>query len=391
MMKKKVAVLFEGDAFDRKGLFNAVSGRASALSALSDRQVDLYCIQCRDSFLSRLKRKTVKGDPRVTEVETAGMKCRLLWYRFSFVDWFLTEILRLKPFFFNFFVKKTVPLFSDYDIISAHSFSAGIVAREVKSRFGIPYCITWHGSDIHTIPLRNPVFFSETAALINGASIDFFVSEALLRLSDSIAPAKRKMVLRNGISDEFRMLSSEERAAARAFLGLSLDAKVVAFVGSVFKVKNPGALPGIFHRVREAFAGPLVFMVVGDGKAMGDLRPAVEADATIDCRFLGNRPVEDMPRIMNAIDVLVLPSLNEGMPLVPMEALSCGAALVGSRVGGIPEIIGEENTVPLGENFETEFALKVVEKLTTPPPAIEPGRFAWKETAAREAEALDNV
>lgn len=390
-MKKKVAIIFEGDAFDRKGLFNAVSGRAASLAALGGRQVDLFCIQCRDNFLSRLKRKTVKGDPDVREVETAGMKCSLLWYRFSFIDWLLVEKLHRRPFFFTRFVRRNAKAFSGYDIVSAHSFSGGIFAREVKARFGTPFCVSWHGSDIHTIPRRNPLIRRETAFLMQEADRNFFVSEALLRQSGEIGPGRGKEVLRNGIGPEFRVLSGQERTAARSGLGICDDSKVVAFVGSVFKVKNPGSLPGIFHKVREAFEGPLVFLVVGDGKAMGELRPALEADTTLDCRFLGNRPAGEMPRIMNAIDVLVLPSLNEGLPLVPMEALSCGAAVVGSRVGGVPEIIGEENTVPLGDGFEEEFARKVVAKLLAPSPSVEPGMFGWEKTSLREAEALDNV
>ncbi len=76
----------------------------------------------------------------------------------------------------------------------------------------------------------------------------------------------------------------------------------------------------------------------------------------IDVRFWGNVPSEQMPAMMNCIDLLVLPSLNEGLPLVTVEALKCGAAVVGSDAGGIPEVIGHDCTVPLGPSFVENMA-----------------------------------
>ena len=46
-------------------------------------------------------------------------------------------------------------------------------------------------------------------------------------------------------------------------------------------------------------------------------------------------------------DVLILPSINEGLPLTVVEGLACGCNVVGSLVGGIPEVIGEDNCVDL--------------------------------------------
>ena len=70
-----------------------------------------------------------------------------------------------------------------------------------------------------------------------------------------------------------------------------------------------------------------------------------------------------MQDLLNSIDVLVLPSINEGLPLITVEALACGANVVGSRVGGIPESIGEDNAFALGDSFVDAISDRIVEML----------------------------
>ncbi len=56
----------------------------------------------------------------------------------------------------------------------------------------------------------------------------------------------------------------------------------------------------------------------------------------------GARPHTEIPLWLNAADIFVLPSLNEGNPTVMFEALGCGKPFVGTRVGGVPEVITSE-------------------------------------------------
>ena len=66
---------------------------------------------------------------------------------------------------------------------------------------------------------------------------------------------------------------------------------------------------------------------------------------------------------MNTMDVMILPSKREGFGCVVTEANACGAAVVGSNAGGIPEAIGiEENVVNDGEGFEERSAKRVVRR-----------------------------
>lgn len=384
----KVAVIFESSPFDRKGLFNAVHNRIGHLAAAGGCQIDVYCVHSRDNAFTRRIRKT-PVTPDVESVTIDGINYRMLWYRFSILDHCLLEKLHVRPWNFARFMKKTVGCLKGYDYISAHSLTGGLFAEMAHRQYGVPYFVTWHGSDVHTHPLRNPVLMEDTARVMQGAMCNFFVSNTLKAASDRITVQARKEVLYNGVSEDFRKFPQDEVTAVRSSYGLAQKDKVVAFTGNLSPVKNVLSLPGIFKEISAGYPGSLKFWIVGDGKQRGALEAAVEA-AGLEVRFFGNMPSSDMPAIMNCIDVLVLPSLNEGLPLVCAEALRCGANVVGAESGGIPEVIGIDNVVPHGDGFEAKMAKKAVEMLSGQVEQAIPGELDWNRTALQEKRILES-
>ena len=427
----KLAVIFESSPFDRKGLFNAVHNRVKHLLATGECAIDVFCVHSRDNAFTRRVRHTPEV-PSVDETVVDGIRYRLLWYRFSILDNVLLEKLHVRPWLFRRFMASHVDLLKGYDAVIAHSFCGGLFALAAHERFGVPYYVTWHGSDVHTHPWRVPVILEDTRAVMESARCNFFVSRALLDASERIVSANdvlpvssgdtggaqahrrvtsgvspvRKEVLYNGVSEDFVKYSPEDRATVRERYGLAPEDKVVAFVGNIVTVKNVLSLPEIFAQVAEGYDGPLKFWIVGDGKLKAQLETACSESLVRHCeertpsrhceersdvaiRFFGNQPSPVMPDIMNCIDVLVLPSLNEGLPLVCAEALACGAAVVGSDVGGIAEVIGSDNVVPLGDSFVTGMAEKIVTFLNAKTPSQTlPDEVSWSRTAKRELSFL---
>ncbi len=93
------------------------------------------------------------------------------------------------------------------------------------------------------------------------------------------------------------------------------------------------AVPAIADRASEPFVA-----VAGDGPLRGELG-ARAADEGLPVHLLGRR--DDIPELLAAADLFVLPSLWEGPSLVIMEALRAGLPVVASRVGGIPDLYSD--------------------------------------------------
>ena len=395
----KLAVIFESSPFDRKGLFNAVHNRIKHLLETGECEIDVYCVHSRDNALTRRLRHT-PSVPSVDTVEIDGIKYQLLWYRFSILDHMLLEKLHVRPWLFRSFMSKHVELLKGYDAVIAHSFTGALFAHKAHELYGVPYYVTWHGSDVHTHPWRVPVIMEDTKSVMETAKCNFFVSNALLKASDRITVQASKEVLYNGVSEDFVELSPADKTAARERYGLSAEDKVVAFVGNLVPVKNVMVLPELFAKIASGFteclekgsarSGSLKFWIVGDGKLRSTLESAFVQRDFDQVRFFGNVPSADMPSIMNCVDLLVIPSLNEGLPLVCAEALRCGANVVGSDVGGIAEVIGIDNVVPLGDGFIDALSAKALSYLDTRSFQSLSPDFSWSLTAVRELHSLSS-
>ena len=406
----KIAVIFESSPFDRKGLFNAVHNRTMNLIGSGGFEVDAYCMMIQDGFLSRRLRKMTKT-PHMDIVEVDDVAYKMLWRRFFYMDE-LRHRFSCVPKKLLSYVAKIASQFKDYYAIVAPSYEAGLLAYEVWKQFGVPYTVTWHGSDVHTHPMNDEARRTLTAKVMKHASVNFFVSGALLTASAKITEDARKVVLYNGVADSFHKFDDAERLALRERYGLKATDKVVAFVGNFHPVKNVAVLPDLLSRIHDHFEmhlrdsqeyeHELKFWMVGDGKLRSGLEPDILRAAGADVQFLGNVSSEQMPQIMNCIDVLLLPSRNEGLPLVTLEALKCGASVLGSEVGGIPEVIGREFCVPFsyksdrtldytGYDFCDKLAQKTVKQLFYPEVQELDPRFDWAQIAEAEITYLKDL
>ena len=94
----------------------------------------------------------------------------------------------------------------------------------------------------------------------------------------------------------------------------------------------------------------VAFAVAGTGSEESYLRELVVAQGLTDkLTFLGR--VDNSAAFLAACDIVVMPSLSEGMPLVPMEAMALGKPVVATSVGGTPEVVLDGETgllVPAG-------------------------------------------
>ena len=127
------------------------------------------------------------------------------------------------------------------------------------------------------------------------------------------------------------------RTAVRAKLGIG-QAPMLLMVGRFMPQKGHSlllkALPAIRLRHPDCIA-----ILVGEGPLAGEISQAIAERMLMDCvRCLG--PRSDVPDLMGAADLLLLPSQFEGLPLVALEAMAVGLPIVGTRVNGIVDVVG---------------------------------------------------
>lgn len=381
-MQKKIAIISDGNIYNRKGQFNAVHNRIKYLKNIADYDIDVFLLSTYDTFISRFLRHSSKA-PKVPTTEIDGIKYNIKWIKFSIIDYILFIKFKKNVVFRTFFLKKLSKEFSKYDLLSVHSYDGGMLALISNQRYGTPYCVTWHGSDIHSLPNANKFARNNIKRIIENAKSNFFVSRKLLEQSNKITTEGNKTVLYNGYNGNFKKYTEEIRNKIKKELNVE-NKKVVGFVGNIIEIKNANLLPSIFHSIQKKYSESIAFWIIGDGHLRHSIEKTIFNDKTINVKFWGNQPPESIPNFMNCLDVLILPSKNEGLPLVTVEAIACGANVVGSDVGGISEAIGKEFCFELNDNFVDNISSKVVELLYKPQLQTLSNVFNWKNTAIKE-------
>lgn len=388
-MSKRIAVIVDSDIYCQRGIFNAVRNRIKYLRDQSDFDIDAYVIGFYEPWYIRKLHHTNKVD-KVDSVVLDGIKYHTLWCNFTLTDYILEKRLHLSPVFIKLFYRRLVNKIRGYDIISAHSTYCGLAAYRISKRDGVPFCVTWHGSDIHTEPFVNKSLYKIVKKLLAKASCNFFVSDKLLKTGLTIVPSMNCDILYNGSNESFKKYPEETKKQLRISFGVPEGSKVVAFVGGLIDIKNPQLLVPIFDAVRKKYDKLLTFWIIGSGKMQGELERSF-SQSNLPCVFLGDQPADKMPDFMNCIDILVLPSKNEGLPLVVVEAIACGSNAVGSDVGGMSEVVGKENVFPHGESFVENISDRIVYMLTHTVEQPLGNMFDWRNTARKEIEVYNKL
>ena len=224
------------------------------------------------------------------------------------------------------------------------------------------------------------------------AACNMFVSQALKKTAQKINQDVEGVVLYNAASDIFYRYDDDKRLALRTEYQTTEYRKIVAFVGGLVTVKNADLLPDIFKSIQQNCKEKVEFWIIGDGKLRSVIEHKLAQMPELSCKLWGNQKTEMIPLLLNCVDVVVLPSKNEGLPLIVVEALCSGANVVASDVGGVKEVLVDDNTISLGGNFVCRFANRVVEILNMEEkPVVPSGQYDWRVTAELESRVYQRI
>lgn len=278
----------------------------------------------------------------------------------------------------------------NYNLIIAHGMydpPAGLIAKIFSEKLNIPYIVNCQGSDINYKMQLSPELYID---VFENAAKVVFVSNAILeKAKDYGYSGNNAIVSPNGVDlDNFKLLDKN-----KIKLELGLKNKVVGFVANLLPVKRADKLPEIFYEINKQ--KEVDFLVVGDGPLKKEIEQRCK-EKNLNVLFTGKIPHDEIPKYMNAMDVMILPSRNEGFGAVVIEAQSCGVPVVGSDNGGIPEAVGNGGIiVKEGDYFEKRFATAVIELLDNPIDSETLRQrslsFSWQNIVNKELEIYEKL
>lgn len=192
-------------------------------------------------------------------------------------------------------------------------------------------------------PLKNKLRYRFTYNALADHILANSVStkRSLLMNAPWLSPDRIEVIYK-GIDPEPYLTNPDEGLALRDELGIARDAPVVGFVGQIIERKGIPDLVWSIPRVVEKVPG-VRFLFAGEGKLteflLAKARELGVSDHVVHAGFR-----KDIPAVMKALDLLVLPSVVEGFGYVLVEAMAAARPVVATNVSSIPEIVQNDES-----------------------------------------------
>lgn len=234
-----------------------------------------------------------------------------------------------------------------YHIVHTHTTKAGLLGRiAVRATRGPVVVHTPHGHAFHGYLSKGGsaalVWAERALARWTDRVVCLTEAERTDHLRFRIGPPELFEVIHSGVDLTRFQAKQGSPATARQLLGLPADVPLVGCVARLAPVKGVQYLLEALPAVRTAVPGATA-VFVGDGPLRGELeRSARVLGLDGSAVFLGLR--SDVPELLPLFDVVVLPSLNEGMGRAAVEAQAAGRPVVGSRISGLQDVIHDGET-----------------------------------------------
>jgi glycosyltransferase involved in cell wall biosynthesis len=250
---------------------------------------------------------------------------------------------------------RRVVLAGRFDIVHAHGFKAGLVARlavptRARTREAPAVVVTAHNHVLFrddTSAAKKRLYRVVERALATRAARYIAVSDSIRReLVDGYGlPADKVTVVYNGV-DPAPFLGQRNRDAARAELRLPLDAAVVGLAARFSAQKGLRHLIAAIPELRDGLRSDgrdLIVAIGGSGPLERELHEQAQAlGVSSSIRWLGH--VESVPVLLAALDVYISPAETEALGIGLIEASLAALPIVATNVGGVPEVILEGET-----------------------------------------------
>ena len=255
---------------------------------------------------------------------------------------------------------------------------------QLAQELQLPFVASVSGSDAH-IYLTFRIRAGQILRMFAAAQAVTTRSQDLknMLIAYGVTPQKIHVVY-NGVDPQ--RFQSQPRPAARQQLGWDQQEHVLLYVGRLSPEKGADdLLRGLAH-ARQYYGNTSRLVVVGDGPQRAVLeRLARQLGLADRVSWAGWKKPTEISVYFSAADLLCLPSQNEGVANVVLEAFSCGLPVVATAVGGIPEIMTKDTGVLAAPRQPESFAAALTRGIrrTWDPAALraQASRFDWDANA----------
>ncbi len=239
------------------------------------------------------------------------------------------------PFFIMSMFFKLLKEVKNCDVIFAQWALAGLVAVIADFFHKKPIILTTRGADVN-MSLKNPIYKRILVWVLNRCTFVTSNNQDLINKINSLGISKT-MVIYNGVDvEKFR---PRDKLKLRKLLNLPTNKKIIIFVGWLIPRKGVNyliaAIPDVIKKYPAAH-----FLLIGDGMMRNELEKQI-LDLNVENQtwLLGTKKPEDVPLWLGAADILILPSIAEGMPNIVLEAMASAVPVVATRISGTPELL----------------------------------------------------
>jgi len=248
------------------------------------------------------------------------------------------------------------------DLIHVNSYVPGNYARLAAALMQVPIVIDhWHGFTRFNLKRRLICRvlgrFTDLSIAVSRGVRDYLVRQGGLN------PTKVRVVA-NGV-DVAAIDAARPGPLVRRELGLPEDVPLIGLVGRLDHWgKGHKELFSAMAQIRERH--PVHALIVGGGRREAEVRQLAESlGLGGEVHFLGQR--RDVPDLLNAMDIFVLPSYSEGVSLALLEAMAAGLPVIATAVGGLPEVVEHDKTGVLIPPRDAEALAAALERLLADP------------------------
>lgn len=297
-----------------------------------------------------LRKNGTGGDQLLREIQALGITVEEIPYKTAFD---MTQLLTLF---------KLVRLHRP-QLIHTHEYKTNILGFCIARTLSIPIVSTVHA--LHKLRGKARIELRFSLWLLKYFMAVMAVSEDVRDQLQALGIPKKKIITIKNVPPLSEKVTINKMSSFREELVIPLQRKLIGFVGRLIHAKGCDLLIHAIASIGRN-AHDCCLVIVGEGPERASLEQLAKKVGISDIvSFCGFR--SDTEYIYGSLDLLVLPSREEGTPLVMLEGMSQGVPIVATRVGGIPEVIKDRvNGLLVPSDDLSALAEAIVESLSRP-------------------------